>query len=212
MLLHGYWRSTAAYRVRIALGLKGLPHDQACHDLRTGAHREEGYRALHPQGLVPALEAEGEALIQSAAIIEWLEDRYPVPPLLPHDPIGRARVRAMSAIVGSDIHPLNNLRVLNALRETFGADDSQLRTWIAHWIGEGFRALDTLIARHGGGFAYGDAPTLADCFLVPQVYAAERYGVDCAPYPSLLAAARAAGALPAVAAAHPDRQPDADPR
>lgn len=210
MMLHGYWRSTASYRVRIALNLKGLPYGQQTHDLRTGAHRAEAYRAYDPQGLVPALEADDGVLIQSPAILEWLEERYPAPPLLPGDIGARAIVRAMAAIVGCDIHPINNLRVLQALRGDFGADDARVDGWIARWIGEGFAALELLIGRHGAGFAYGDRPTLADCYLVPQLYSAERFGVPIDAYPALVAAAAAARALPAFAAAHPDRQPDAD--
>lgn len=206
--LHGYWRSGTSYRTRIALNLKGLAYHQVTHDLRTGEQRGDHYRALNPQGLVPALEANGAVLTQSPAILEWLEERYPDPPLLPADLTDRALVRAMAAAVACDIHPLNNLRVLNAVR-ALGAD--AVPDWIARWTGDGFAALEVLIARHGDGFAFGAAPTLADCHLVPQVYAAERFGVDLTPYPRLLAAADRARALPAVAAAHPDRQPDADP-
>ena len=189
LTLHGYWRSSAAYRVRLALALKGLSHTGIAHDLRTGAQREEAYRALQPQGLVPVLEGPDGALIQSPAILEWLEERYPDPPLLPSDSAGRAVVRAMAAIIACDIHPINNLRVLTMLRQEMGADEEAVRRWIAHWVGEGFQALELLIARHGAGYAYGDTPTLADCHLLPQVYNAERFGVDLTPYPLLTAAA-----------------------
>jgi maleylpyruvate isomerase len=209
--LHGYWRSTASYRVRIALNVKGLAHEQTTHDLRLGAQREPGYRALAPQGLVPALEADGRVVTQSLAILEWLEERFPEPRLLPADADGRAVVRSMAALIACDIHPLNNLRVLQALRSDLGADEAQVEAWIGRWIGEGFAALEALLAGHGGGFAYGDTPTLADCCLVPQVYSAERFKVDLAPYPRIRAAAARAGELPAFAAAHPSRQPDADP-
>jgi len=209
--LHGYWRSTAAYRVRIGLNLKGLAYEQAAHDLRTGAQRDPGYLALAPQGLVPALETPTGVFTQSLAILEWLEERFPQPPLLPADPDRRAVVRAMAELVACDIHPLNNLRVLNALRAELGADQAQVDAWIARWIADGFEALEQLIAQHGGAFAYGDAPTLADCCLVPQVYSAERFKVDLGPFPRLRAAAARAGELEAVAAAHPARQPDADP-
>ena len=208
MILHGYWRSSAAYRVRIALGLKRLAFDQVTHDLRSGEHREAAYRALNPQGRVPALEAEGAVLTQSPAILEWLEERWPEPPLLPVDPGDRARVRAMAAVVACDVHPLGNLAVLNALRET-GADEAAVTRWIGRWIGEGFAAIEPAVARAGRGFAWGDRPGLADCYLVPQVYNAERFGVDLTPYPALMAAVAAARALPVVEAAHPDRQPDA---
>ncbi|WP_230480480.1 maleylacetoacetate isomerase [Sphingomonas sp. Leaf21] len=189
LTLHGYWRSSAAYRVRLALALKGLSYTSIAHDLRIGAQRAEPYRALQPQGLVPALEGPDGTLIQSPAILEWIEERYPDPPLLPGDSAGRAVVRAMAAIVACDIHPINNLRVLAMLRTDLGADEDAVRRWIAHWVAEGFQALETLIARHGSGYAYGDTPTLADCHLLPQVYNAERFGVDLAPYPKLLASA-----------------------
>ena len=208
--LHGYWRSTAAYRVRIALALKRVDYAQVTHDLRTGAQREAGYRALNPQALVPALQTDDAVLTQSPAILEWIDETYPDPPLLPGDARGRAIVRAMAATIACDIHPVNNLRILNALRSEFGADEAAIQRWIARWIGEGFAALEVMIAHHGNGFAFGATPTIADCHLVPQVYSAERFGVDLTPYPHLKAAADTACALPAFAAAHPDRQPDAD--
>lgn len=209
--LHGYWRSTTAYRVRIALALKRVEYAQVTHDLRTGAQRDDGYRALNPQGLVPALETGDAVLTQSPAILEWIDETYPQPPLLPADTTERAIVRAMAATIACDIHPVNNLRILNTLRAEFGADEATVNRWIARWIGDGFAALETLIARHGDGFAFGATPTIADCHLVPQVYSAERFAVDLSPYPHLKAAADTARALPAFAVAHPDRQPDADP-
>lgn len=211
MILHGYWRSGTSYRVRIALALKGVDYAHATHDLRTGAQRDAAYRAVNPQGLVPALALDDAVLTQSPAILEWLEERYPDPPLLPHDAIDRATVRAMAATIGCDIHPLNNLRILDTLRGEFGADGHAVNAWIARWIGDGFAALEIMVARHGAGFAFGDTPTFADCYLVPQIYAAERFGVDLTRYPRLTAAAAHARAQPAFAAAHPDRQPDADP-
>ncbi|HUD30645.1 MAG TPA: maleylacetoacetate isomerase [Novosphingobium sp.] len=209
-VLHGYWRSTASYRVRIALNLKRVEYRQETHDLRTGAQADPAYRALAPQGLVPALEADGLVLTQSPAILEWIEERWPEPALLPADADARATVRAMAALIGCDVHPLNNLRVLQALKGEFGAAQTQVDAWIARWIGDGFAALETQVARRGQGFAHGDAPTLADCYLVPQLYAAERFGVDLSPYPALVAAGEAMRALPEVEAAHPSRQPDAD--
>ena len=209
IVLHGYWRSSAAYRVRIALGLKGLAYRTVAHDLRAGEQRDPAYLALAPHGLVPAIEHDGTILIESPAILEWLEARWPMPALLPDAPEDAAMVRAMAALIACDIHPLNNLRVLNMLRSSFGADNAQVKAWIAHWVAEGFVALETLVARHGGPFAFGAVLTLADCYLVPQVYNAERYGVDLGGFPCILAAAEAARAIPAVAAAHPDRQPDA---
>ncbi len=208
--LHGYWRSTASYRVRIALGLKGLDYRQVTHDLRTGAQREKGFMALAPQGLVPAVEADGAVLTQSLAIIEWLDERWPEPRLLPTDPVGRAIVRSMAQIVACDIHPLNNLRVLTALREELNADETQISNWIARWIQDGFAALETLVARHGGRFAYGDEPGLADCCLVPQVFAAERFKVDVSDFPKVFAAAAHARQLDAFHQAAPSTQPDAD--
>lgn len=208
--LHGYWRSSAAYRVRIALNLKGVAYAQTTHDLRSAEQSRESYRAIQPQGLVPALETDDGILLQSPAILEWIEERFPAPPLLPTDAGARAIVRGMAAIVACDIHPLNNLRLLNAIRD-LGADEAAVSAWIARWIGEGFAALEMLVARHGDGFAFGSAPTLADCCLIPQIYSAERFGVDLTPYPHLVAAGAAARALPAFDAAHPARQPDADP-
>jgi maleylpyruvate isomerase len=210
LTLHGYWRSTTAYRVRIALALKGVEYAQVTHDLRTGAQRDAGYRTLNPQGLVPSLETDDAVLTQSPAILEWIDETYPDLPLLPVGVDDRAIVRAMAATIACDIHPINNLRILNTLRAAFGADDAAVNRWIACWIGDGFAALEMMIARHGGGFAFGATPTIADCHLVPQVYSAERFAVDLSPFPNLVAAANQARALPAFAAAHPDRQPDAD--
>jgi maleylpyruvate isomerase len=205
-ILHGYWRSGTSYRTRIALNLKGVAYETAPVNLIEGAQKTEAYLALNPQGLVPALEVDGAVLIQSPAILEWLEEVYPEAPLLPGDAEGRAAVRAMAAVVGCDIHPLNNLRVLKTLRRAFDADPGQVDEWAQRWIADGFSALEQLIARHGRRFAYGDRPTLADCYLVPQVYSARRFNLDLEPFPRLRAACAAAEALPAVAAAHPDNQ------
>jgi maleylpyruvate isomerase len=210
LVLHDYWRSGAAWRVRIALNLKGLDHLLSDHDLRTGAQRDPAYLAIAPQGLVPALETGTETLTQSLAIIEWLEESHPTPALLPYEPGDRAIVRAMAALIACDVHPLNNLRVLQALRKDFGANDVQVNTWIAHWIGEGFAALEEFIRRYGGAFAYGDAPTLADCCLVPQVYSARRFGVDLSPYPKICAVDAQCGQHPAFAAAHASNQPGSE--
>jgi len=210
ILLHGYWRSGTSYRTRIALNLKGLAYEQVTHDLRKGEHQGSTFLTLQPQGLVPALEVDGAVLIQSPAILEWLEETHPQPPLLPATPAARAQVRAMAAIVGCDIHPLNNLRVLKSLRADLGADEAQVSAWIARWIAPGFAALEGLIAHHGGAYAYGDAPTLADAYLVPQAYAAERFGVDLSAYPRLTAVVAHARQHPAFAAAAPEAQPDAD--
>lgn len=210
MILHGYWRSGTSYRTRIALNLKGLAHEQAGVDLRAGDQKSEAFLALNPQGLVPALETDGVVLTQSPAILEWLEETHPEPPLLPQDAVARAQVRAMAALVACDIHPLNNLRVLNALKRDFGADQAALNAWTGRWITAGFEALEALVARHGEGWCFGDAPTLADCCLIPQVYSARRFDTPLDAFPHILAIdARAAG-HPAFQAAHPDRQPDAD--
>lgn len=209
--LHGYWRSTASYRVRIALNLKGVDHAHVLHDLRGGEQRSPEYLSINPQGLVPTLEIDGEAIAQSLAIMEWLDERYPDPPLLPPNLRDRAIVRSMAAVVCADIHPLNNLRVLRALRDDLAASEEQVQQWMARWIDAGFATLEQMIARHGKGFAVGDKPTMADCCLVPQVYSARRFGVDLSPYPHIRAVDEIAQRHPAFAKAHPDRQADADP-
>ncbi len=211
LVLHGYWRSGTSYRTRIALNLKGLDYETRPLNLLAGDQAGDAYRALNPQGLVPALETDGRILTQSAAILEWLEETHPDPPLLPLDPAGRASVRAMAALVGTDIHPLNNLRVLRVLKRDLGASDEQLSAWETRWISDGFAALEQLIGTNGDGFCFGSSPTLADCYLTPQVYSAIRFGVDLSPYPLIRAVDDRMRALPAVAAAHPDRQPDAKP-
>lgn len=207
-VLHGYWRSGTSYRTRIALNLKGIAFDQVTHDLRTGEQPAPEYLALNPQGLVPALDLGGTVLTQSTAVLEWLEERHPSPPLLPGSPEDRARVRAMALLIACDVHPLNNVRVLSYLRAEFGADEASVSGWTSRWITDGFIALEELVARHGDGFCYGAKPTLADCHLVPQVYSAERFGVDLSPYPAIRAANARMLELPQVAAAHPDQQPD----
>jgi maleylpyruvate isomerase len=210
LVLHGYWRSGAAYRTRIALNLKNLAYETLPWDLRTGAQRSEAYLALNPQGLVPALETDGAILTQSLAILEYLDETHPEPPLMPRHPVARAHVRAMCAVITSDIHPLGNLRVLNALRQDYGADDAQVAAWVGRWITAGFDALEAMIALHGKGWAYGGSATLADCCLIPQVYGAERWKVDLSPWPRIRAVAERAAEHPAFAEAHPDRQADAD--
>ena len=210
LILHGYWRSGTSYRTRIALEIKGVVYEQAPVDLRAGGQRSDAFLALNPQGLVPALETPDGLLTQSSAIIEWLEERYPEPLLLPREPGERASVRAMAMAVACDIHPLNNLRVLKYLKHPLGHDQAAIDTWIGHWIGAGFAALEIMTARHGGRFAFGDRLTLADCHLVPQFYAAERYAVDCTPYPHLVESIRNAMAEEPVRRAHPNHQPDAD--
>jgi len=208
LTLHGYWRSSAAYRVRIALNLKGLAYDQVTYDLRKKAEKGEAYAALNPQKLVPTLQTEDGALLtQSLAILEWLEETHPEPGLLPENKTDRAHIRAMCALVACDIHPVNNLRILNALRDDFDASDDQVSHWIARWIGEGFDALETLIS---GNFCFGDAPTFADCCLAPQVFSAQRFKIDLARWPKIRAVTQACDALPAFYVARPEMQPDAD--
>lgn len=209
MILHSYWRSGAAYRTRIALNLKGLEYEQHDVDLRTRAHKAPEYLALNPQGMVPALEVEGVVLTQSVAILEWLEEAFPEPALLPSGLLDRARVRAMAALIGSDIHPLNNLRVLGAVRG-LGADQAGVDAWAGGWIAAGFDALERMVGESGAGWSFGAAPTLVDCYLIPQLYSARRFNVDLTPWPKLLAVEQAAETHPAFIAAHPDKQPDAD--
>ena len=210
MILHSYWRSGTSYRTRIALNLKGLAYEQAGIDLRTGAQKSDAFLALNPQGLVPALEADGAVLTQSPAILEWLEETHPEPPLLPTSAVARAQVRAMAALVACDIHPLNNHRVLKALREAFDADQDAVDAWAGRWITAGFEALEALIERHGDGWCFGAAPTLADCCLIPQVYSARRFNTPLDAFPRILAIEEKAAGHPAFMAAHPDRQPDAN--
>lgn len=210
LLLHDYWRSSASYRVRIALNLKGVPYGQELHDLRLGEQAAPAYAALNSQKLVPALLADGMVFTQSPAILEWLEERWPEPALLPAEIESRAIVRAMCSIICCDIHPINNLRVLTHLRAELGTDEAQIVAWIARWMSDGFAALEDLVARHGGRFAYGDRPSLADCVLVPQIFSAERFFVDLSAYPNLVSACEEARGLPAFARAHPALQPGAD--
>ena len=213
MQLHNFFRSGTSHRLRIALNLKGIDYDYVPVDLRTEEHLGAGFRALNPQGLVPALVDGDRTLMQSPAIIEWLEERYPTPPLLPSDPDDRARVRALAAIVGCDIHPVNNRRILETLRRTFGCDEAAVQRWCATWIEAGFDAIEALLAadRRRGAFSFGDAPTLADVYLVPQVESARRFNVDLAPYPNILAIDAACGDLDAFRRAAPQMQPDAPP-
>ncbi len=204
-LLHDYFRSSAAYRVRIALNLKDIAYDSVGVDLRAGDQRAVSYRAANPQGFVPMLEMDGLRLTQSLAIIGYLEAVKPEPRLLPLDPADQAHVRAMALVIACDIHPLNNLRILNHLRDELGQDEAARNRWIARWIGEGFAALEQLAAARAGRFLFGDAPSLADVCLVPQMYNARRFDVPLDDYPLLVRADEAARQLDAFAAAHPDR-------
>ncbi|HUO12410.1 MAG TPA: maleylacetoacetate isomerase [Caulobacteraceae bacterium] len=210
LTLHSYWRATAPYRVRIGLALKDLSYDYIPVNLLDGSQRADAYGAVNRQHLVPALETEDGVLTQSLAILEWLEESFPSPPLLPRTPADRATVRAMAEIVACDIHPVNNLRILQALGRLghpMGGPDQQ--AWGAEWITDGFAALEPMVARHGRGFAFGDSPTIADCCLIPQIWSSSRFAVDLAPYPALRAVYGRAANHPAFQAAHPERQPDA---
>lgn len=214
MKLYGYFRSSAAFRVRIALNLKKLDYESAFIHLRRGDQRQPGFLDVNPQGLVPALETDDALLIQSLPVIEYLDETYPSPPLLPHDAKGRARVRALAAIVACDIHPINNLRVLRYLLRPLGHDEAAVETWYNHWIAEGFGALERLLAGDGqtGRFCHGDTPGLADVVLVPQVFNAHRYqSLDLTPYPTIVRIYETCLDIDAFAAAHPDRQPDREP-
>ncbi|MCK9543863.1 MAG: maleylacetoacetate isomerase [Novosphingobium sp.] len=208
-ILHGYWRSSAAYRVRIALALKGLDYEYAVVDLRRGGQSAPGYRALNPQGLVPLLVEDGRAISQSLAIIEYLEEVHPEPPLLPRDPAARARVRALAEVVACDIHPINNLRVLRYLKQELGREQGAIDAWARHWIAAGFAALEDAAAGSGAPYLTGDAITLADVCLVPQVTNARRVETDLSPFPRLVEIDARLREHPAFAAADPARQPDA---
>ena len=210
MKLHGYFRSSAAYRVRIALNLKGLRAEHLPHHLRKGEQGAPAYLAINPQGLVPALEDDaGAILTQSLAIIEWLEETHPTPPLLPKDPLRRAKVRAFALAIACDTHPVQNLKVLSRLRQ-LGLPEEKVTEWAAWANREGLSACETLIAGEPGPFCFGNAPTMADLCLVPQLGNARRFGVDVSAYPRLLKAEAAAKAMAAFADAAPERQPDAE--
>jgi maleylacetoacetate isomerase len=205
-ILYDYWRSSAAYRVRIALNLKGVDYESRQVDLRADAQKSPDYRALNPQGLVPMLEIDGQRLTQSLAIINYLDQRYPNQPLIPASAAERSHVVAMAMAVACDIHPLNNLRVLKYLKNELGHSQEEVDRWYAHWIAEGLPGLEALAAPRAGKFLFGDAPTGADVCLVPQLYNARRFDVPLDAYPTLLRAEENASRMEAFAAAHPDRQ------
>ena len=211
MKLYNFFRSGTSHRLRIALNLKGLPVDYVAVDLRSEQHLAPEFKALNPQGLVPALVDGERVMIQSPAIIEWLEERHPSPALLPTDPEQRAHVRALAAIVGCDIHPLNNRRVLEHLRHQLKADEATINAWCATWIAAGFDALEALLAADSarGSFCFGGQPGLADVYLVPQVESARRFKVDMARWPLIAAVDAACMQLPAFQQAAPMQQPDA---
>ena len=213
LVLYSYWRSSAAYRVRIGLNLKSLPYTQKnVHLLRDGGEqRSAAYRAMNPQALVPTLQHGNLVLSQSLAILEYLDEIHPASALLPDDAAGRACVRALAQLVACDIHPLNNLRVGQYLKAEYTLDQATVEEWMRHWMREGFAAMEAMLAQseQNGAFCHGDTPTLADICLIPQLYNAHRFGLDMAAYPTLAAIEARALALPAFEAARPENQPDA---
>ncbi len=211
MTLHGFFRSGTSHRLRIALNLKGLSYEQVGVDLRKEEHLSDAYRAINPQQLVPALDLDGRVMVQSPAIIEWLEERYPQPALLPADPNQRAVVRALAAIVGCDIHPVNNRRILEALRHRFGAGDEAINAWCGTWICAGFDAFEAMVKANArpGPFAFGEQPTVADVYLVPQIESSRRFKVDLSRWPRLVKIDEACARLDAFRRATPAVQPDA---
>ena len=214
MKLYTYFRSSAAYRVRIALNLKGLSYQAVpVHLLKNGGEQhQDDYRRINPSGLLPAFQDDWITLTQSMAIIEYLEEAHPTVPLLPQDAPGRARVRELAQIIGCDIHPINNLRVLSYLVKQLGLSEQAKTEWYRHWVIEGFQSLEAHLARDPGAgpFCHGYRPTIADCYLVPQVFNAQRFDIDVAAFPNIARINALCTDLPAFKAAHPSRQPDAE--
>jgi maleylacetoacetate isomerase/maleylpyruvate isomerase len=209
--LYTYFRSSAAFRVRIALNLKGLAYEPVFVHLAKGEHRKPEYAGKYPQGLLPTLLADGLELSQSLAIIEYLDETRPKPPLLPRDAPGRARVRSLSLLVACEIHPLNNLRTLQYLKRQLGQSEEQVSTWYRYWIADGLAKLEADLLRGAGGkFCHGDAPTMADCCLVPQIFNAKRYGCELAPYPTIMRVFEQCMRLEAFDRAQPAQQADAE--
>ena len=211
MKLYSFFRSGTSHRLRIALNLKGVATDYVAVDLRVDEQQGDAFKSVNPQQMVPALDTGKQVLIQSPAIIEWLEEKHPTPALLPAGADDRARVRALAAMVGCDIHPLNNRRVLQTLRKQFGANEDAINAWCANWISAGFDAYEALIATDSqrGRFSFGDSPTLADVYLIPQVESARRFNVDLTKWPHIMAVEKACMALEAFQKAAPGLQPDA---
>jgi maleylacetoacetate isomerase len=207
MKLYTYFRSSAAYRVRIALNLKGVAYEAVPVNLLKGEHRDEAYRIVNPHGRLPALDLGDTVLVQSPAILEYLDEVFPEPPLLPGDPVQRAKIRAVASLVGCDIHPLNNLAVLSYIKRQLGHDQATVDEWYAHWIRQGFDAIETMI--EPGPFAFGPQPTLADIYLVPQIFNARRFNIPLDAYPNIVSVEAACAAQPAFQEAAPARQPDA---
>jgi len=212
MKLHSYFRSSAAFRVRIALNLKGVPYDMAFVHIAKGEHRQPAYGALNPQALVPTLDVDGNLLTQSLAIMEYLDETHPQPPLLPSDPLARARVRSLSLLIACEIHPVNNLRVLQHLKRSLGQSEEQVNAWYRHWIADGLAKFEAQLAGTPGTgrFCHGDIPGMADCCLVPQVFNAQRYQCDVASYPTTMRVFSECMKLAAFDRAQPAKQPDAE--
>ena len=211
MILYSYFRSGTSHRVRIGLKLKGLAPEQVFVNLATDQQLEPQYAQVNPQRLLPALDVDGEVFIQSPAILEWLDEKYPDPPLLPEDPDARARVRALAAVVGCDIHPINNRRILQYLRQKHAVDEGAIKEWCSRWITDGFTAYETFLTqdRKRGMFSFGNTPTLADVYLVPQIESARRFRVDMSPFPLICNVEQACMELPAFIESAPLAQPDA---
>ncbi|MBH0064720.1 maleylacetoacetate isomerase [Psychrobacter sp. SZ93C1] len=211
MTLYGYFRSSTSYRTRIAMNLKGLDYDDITINLAQDEQLESAFKAINPQGLVPVLQTDDLLLYQSPAILEWLEEVYPEQPLLPNNAAGCMHVRALSAMVGCDIHPLNNRRILQYLRKELSVDEEDVIAWCNRWISEGFAALEKILAKDKtrGKFCYGDSPTFADCYLIPQVASARRFKVDLSAYPNIIDIDAHCRTLKAFADAEPMQQPDA---
>lgn len=211
MRFHGFFRSSSAYRCRIGFRLKSVAYKFAPTPLRSGAHRTPQFRALNPQALLPVLETGTGVFTQSLAILEWLDETFPTPPLLPADTAERAHVRAFALAIACEIHPLQNLRVLGYLRTELGLDEAAVNRWLARWLGDGLAACEAMLeARPAARFCFGDAPGLADICLVPQMFSADRFGIDTSAFPRLNAVRAACEQLPAFADAAPGRQPDAN--
>jgi maleylacetoacetate isomerase len=209
--LYTYFRSSAAFRVRIALNLKGLAYEPVFVHLAKGEHRAPAYAKVNPQALLPTLELDdGTRLNQSLAIIEYLDETHPAKPLIPKDPLGKARVRSLSYLVASEIHPLNNTRVLQHLKRALGQNEEQVNTWYRHWIADGLAKLEAELAASKGEFCHGDGPTMADCCLVPQIFNAKRFQSDLAPYPNTMRIFDKCMKLDAFDRAQPSKQPDAE--
>lgn len=211
MQLYTFFRSSAAFRVRIALNLKGQSYESIPKAFAKNEHRAPEYLAVNPQGLIPALATEGAVLSQSLAIIEYLNDKYPTPAFLPADPLARARVRSMALGIACEIHPLNNLRVLNYLRKELQQDDNGVNTWYRHWVTEGFRGLELQVLEYSEAqrYCFADSVSIADILLVPQMFNARRFETDLSPFPTLVAISKHLESLPEFDAARPERQPDA---